>query len=154
LEKWKWLTKENAFILLFGGILLLVIVWPGEKKESARQVETIREEERMSYGEDYKQEVERELAAILSEVEGAGEVRVMIMLEGSSEKMQKKEGGIWDTGEAVVTMVKNPKITGALILYAGDGTRQSEITVTITEAVMNLLGLSANEVKVAKMNKK
>lgn len=149
-EKWKWLTKENVFILILGGILLLVIAWPSEKKGTA-SVETAaanKEEQRDANG--YKQQVEKELSGMLSQMEGAGEVQVMLMLEGGYESVENGMTGIWENTNKRECMVKNPKITGALVLYGGS--REKE--VEITEAVMKLLGLDANEVEVVKMKKK
>lgn len=148
-EKWKWLTKENVLILILGGILLLVIAWPEEKKGMEIKENATQTTEKQKDATAYKEQVEKELSEMLSQMEGAGKVQVMLMLEGGYESVEKGTAGIWENTNGKESLVRNPKITGALVLYDGSaGTK-----VVLTEAVMKLLGLDANEVEVIKMKK-
>ncbi len=63
-EKWK-MNKQQLVILLCLGILLLVIAIPTEEAEDERQSSSL----------------EERLEKILSEIEGIGEVHVMITLD-------------------------------------------------------------------------
>lgn len=149
----KGVTKENVLMLLIGGILLLIIAWPEKTKNIAaftQEIETGMERE--TDPEEYKKRIEQQLSELLSQMEGAGEVKVMLMLEGGYEKVEEQEGSLWESQTPSVSVIHNPRITGALILCQGEG--KGDVTVLITEAVMNVLGLDANEVMVIKMKKK
>lgn len=90
----------KRLVLLFGsGVLLLLLCMPDsfledvtgtKKKKETQQEERVAEEETSS-GEDYVSRMENRLKAILSKVEGAGDVEVMITLSESSEKVALKD---------------------------------------------------------------
>ena len=76
----KNLKKDQLLILLLAGILLMVIAVPaGKTKEHASSA---------SDGNTY---LEDRLSRILSQIEGAGEVKVMITLKSSAEKVLDKD---------------------------------------------------------------
>lgn len=90
----------KRLVLLFGsGVLLLLLCMPdsflgdvtgAEKKKEKQQEETTAGAENSS-GEDYISRMENRLKTILSKVEGAGEVEVMITLSESGEKVALKD---------------------------------------------------------------
>lgn len=114
-KKWKGkLTKDNFLILFLVGILLMVIVWPVEKKEESgtsksgqwdsetailsRQSEAVqsavpdrngntREDELLSYAAS----MESALEELLKTMDGVGKVRVMVTLESSCEAVVEKD---------------------------------------------------------------
>ena len=90
-EKMK-INKENACILILIGILCLVVVWPTSKKDSKSSAETLLDNTgtRMEDETDmdtslnlYIENQEVRLKNILSQIEGAGEVQVMIRASAS-----------------------------------------------------------------------
>jgi stage III sporulation protein AG len=97
LEKYhlkKWFKRDNLFVMVLVGILLVIIVLPVNEKgnggteahvqESSKEklsAEPVQEEELYTYA-SY---LERELEEILTQMKGVGKVAVMITLEGSRE---------------------------------------------------------------------
>lgn len=94
----KNLRKDQLLILLLTGILLMVIAVPaGKKKEnmsSASNDNTGKSVNGTSAGTDeeaYTAYLEDRLSRTLSQIEGAGEVKVMITLKSSVEKVLDKD---------------------------------------------------------------
>ena len=112
--------KDQLLILVLVGLLLAVIAIPVEKKGTADEISGEREmnsgmmgnssgsgnssvddnlESGMSDGEDeplsdlekYEAQTEQKLEELLSTVDGAGQVRVMLTWEGSSERQVEKD---------------------------------------------------------------
>lgn len=94
----KNLRKDQLLIMLLTGILLMVIAVPaGKKKEnmsSASNDNTGKSVNGTSAGTDeeaYTAYLEDRLSRTLSQIEGAGEVKVMITLKSSAEKVLDKD---------------------------------------------------------------
>ncbi|MGN1166252.1 MAG: stage III sporulation protein AG [Lachnospiraceae bacterium] len=89
------IRKDQLMILLLVGVLFLVITIPtgNEKKEN----NNTEDQNKSGSGEsglteqEYVSYMERQLEEILSQMEGAGEVKVMITLKESSEKVIEKD---------------------------------------------------------------
>lgn len=101
LASWKKkLTKENMAILALLGILLMVIALPVKKTENAGDEtglsdtgsDTMKtsETEKDDGDGSYTQEVENRLEALLSSMDGVGEVKVMVTLSSSVEQVVEK----------------------------------------------------------------
>lgn len=96
----KKLTKENMAILALLGILLMVIALPVKKTENAGDEtglsdtgsDTMKtsETEKDDGDGSYTQEVENRLEALLSSMDGVGEVKVMVTLSSSVEQVVEK----------------------------------------------------------------
>ena len=94
----KNLKKDQLLILLLAGILLMVIAVPaGKTKEHASSAsdgntgKTVRGTSDGRDEEAYTTYLEDRLSRILSQIEGAGEVKVMITLKSSAEKVLDKD---------------------------------------------------------------
>lgn len=97
----KKLTKENMAILALLGILLMVIALPVKKTENAGDEtglsdtgsDTMKtsETEKDDGDGSYTQEVENRLEALLSSMDGVGEVKVMVTLSSSVEQVVEKD---------------------------------------------------------------
>ena len=91
----KNLRKDQLLILLLTGILLMVIAVPaGKKKEnmsSASNDNTLNGTSAGTDEETYTAYLEDRLNRTLSQIEGAGEVKVMITLKSSAEKVLDKD---------------------------------------------------------------
>lgn len=106
-----------------------------------------------------------DLAAILSKIEGAGRVEVMLSLETSSEKdyqlnrdesisasqrittvtvtdAQRNEAGL-------VSKTNAPVYRGAIVVC--DGADNPEVHLSVVDAVSNITGLRSNQISVVKM---
>lgn len=86
--KAKKIKKDQFFIILLSGVLLLVIAIPtGKKEEKAAEEETQTQMQQQGEGEDdsvesYTERMEERLETVLASMEGVGCVKVMITLEG------------------------------------------------------------------------
>ena len=144
---WK-LNKEKLIFLFCSGLLLFIIALPtgnGEKEEkTAGQMQEIKTQEAgtaVSDGDsEYEKELEDRIRAILSQVEGVGEVDVMVVLKSSEEKVFHVD----KTMSSSVTEESEPDGTQRL-------SRQQEsaaVKAEISEAMEALFGLPAHKIKV------
>ena len=163
--------KYPALILLIGVFLVL---WPSgsvEHTHTAVQA-TDASAERGQEDEDYRAQIERELSALLSQVEGAGRVKVMLTLktgpssryqtdrsvsssrDGEKESQSTEErtvmigrGSAYD--EPAVVSTAYPVFQGALIV--AEGGADPSVRYQLFAAVASLLGLGADQITVVKM---
>lgn len=156
LKKYKYV----AAVLLLGFVLLL---WPsGEKEEAPKQTEETRDDA------TYAAQVEARLEEMLTKVDGAGEVEVMLTLQsgartiyqtdtqtdtdGERSSVERKtvilsEGSAYD--EAAVSEVYYPQFQGALIVC--EGADSASVRLKLIEAVTALTGLGSDRITVVKM---
>ena len=170
-EKWKlqW-TKacvtlgKYKFVLLTVVVGLVLLLWPASsEKESVPAAvtaapQTIQEQ---------SAELERRLEEVLSEVDGAGEVRVILTLKGGprqvlaqdadtsagGEEMESSLSTVIvskgsGTEEAVVIQQLSPQYQGALVVCSGGDV--PEVRLRLVEAVSALTGLGADKISVCK----
>ena len=80
--------QNKWILLLLAGLLLLVLALPvsGPKEQETEGTKKETEVE-----EDYASQAEEKLERILTQMEGAGKVKVMITLSSSSEKVVEKD---------------------------------------------------------------
>lgn len=192
LASWKKkLTKENMAILALLGILLMVIALPVKKTENAGDEtglsdtgsDTMKtsETEKGDGDGSYTQEVENRLEALLSSMDGVGEVKVMVTLSSSMEQMVEKDvpysmdttketdsaGGSRDVvnskqEETTVYVTdqagnKTPYISKTLepaiegVTVVAQGGGNAVVQKNITDVIQALFGVEAHKIKVVKM---
>lgn len=157
-----------AALLVLGLVLLAVsgITDGGETKETMSETTEISES-------DYAERLEERLTSILSSIDGAGRVRVMVTLESGSEDIylqdndygenidpsgkssrESKDKYVIIDGEneerGIVVRVREPQIRGVAVVCDGAGSQT--VCRQIVETVTALLGVSSVQVSVAKMN--
>lgn len=167
----------NLFIILIIGIILLITanIFLGQKdrKEIDNPVDINLEEMSMA-DMDYSVFLERKLEEILMELKGVGQVKVMITLEDTMEKIPAfntstnnevtseidSQGGTReisreDMDSQVVTgadgglmVLKEVKPTVRGVIVIAEGAEDMEIKETLYEAVKTVLGISGNKVEV------
>ncbi|MBO4420157.1 MAG: stage III sporulation protein AG [Oscillospiraceae bacterium] len=162
--------KYPALILLIG---ILLVLLPAHQKEAAvpESPETSEAESGFSEG-DYRARMEQELSELLSQVEGAGRVKVMLTLkmgpaaryqtdrsvsssrEGEKESQSSEErtvmigrGSAYD--EPAVVSTAYPVFQGALVV--AEGGADPSVRYQLSAAVAALLGLGADQITVVKM---
>ena len=127
-------------ILLLLGLLLTVIALPVSNKTDSSSTEEKSSPffTDASYEEQTAQRslLEEKLEELLSQVEGVGKVRVVLM---TGE--QKDGSSFYSSG--------NQAVTGVLI--AAEGADNSVVSRNIVEAVMALFQVEAHKIKVMKM---
>lgn len=181
----KNLKKDQLLILFLAGVLLLVIALPvgkeEEKQENTESNMQIRTENILADSDDYISYQERHLEQILSQMDGVGEVTVMITLKSSSEKVVEKDveensetvtesdsqGGARTTqnrsrGETTVydggTENQNPYISKEIspqvegVVVVAQGGENSVVKQNITEAVQALFGIDTHKIRIMKKN--
>ena len=131
---------------------LLLLLWPtGSKRETART-------ETASAGFSLA-ETEEKLAALLRQIDGAGEVRVMLTLADGGEAVYQVDETIRDDGREeqtvladkapVLVQTRQPKFLGAVVVC--EGAERAAVKLAVTEAVASLTGLGSGKITVVKM---
>lgn len=152
--------KYVVFVMLVGLVLLLL---PDAKDDSDVQTQLLSAAE-----EDFSVEaLEEKLEKTLAEIDGAGEVRVMLtvqsgmkrvlaqdksMEQGDSSVQQEIENVVISAGsgvqETVLIQQIYPQFQGALVVAAGGG--DPTVKLRLTEAVSALTGLGADKISICK----
>lgn len=182
----KKLRKDQILILLLAGILLLVIAIPvpkntdettGNRSSSAgEQIQSMDSDVDLAYI-DY---LEKHLAASLSQIDGAGDVDVMITLKSSTEKIIEKDqnqqtetvtesdsqGGTRTTSnlsheESTIyedhsDSTKEPYVSKTItpqvegVLVIASGGGQAVVKESITDAVRALFDIDTHKIRIVK----
>ena len=162
------IKKDKWLIILLVGLLLVVIAMPVSDIKS----DQTQDEQQMQKAENASEDT---YADALAKVEGVGNVKVMITLASSSEKVVEKDqemtsevqegenGGknisssetaVYANGNGEETpYVKqelSPRIEGVLVI--ADGGDNAIVIENITEAVQALFGVDTHKIKVMKHN--
>ena len=116
-----------------------------------------------SYQDDYASILESKLSKVLSEVDGAGKVSVIITVESGMETVLAMETVTTETangteivetpivvnGKTVVLKELFPKITGVLIV--AEGASSISVLNKIQQATMSLLDVDINNIEILTM---
>lgn len=200
LEKWleekdlkKWFRKDNLIVLILAGVLLVIIALPtkdsggteGLQAEGETTAEELPEDradipDAAGSDEEYARQMEQRLREILSQMEGVGQVRVMITLKSSQELVVEKEqpylrsstnendaqGGNRSVNQLETEdntvyrtdgSVSEPYVIKTLppqiegVVVVAEGAGSGTVNRTIVEMVQALFGVEAHKVKVVKM---
>lgn len=146
-------SRVIILILIFS-LLTVFFLLLSAPKESAATVKS----------DDYVETLENKLSSVLSKINGAGKVAVMITVESGMETVLATKTSVTETngktiteetplivGGKTVTLKENyPKIVGVLIIAEGAG----NITVMrkIQEATLSVLDVSLKQVEILSMN--
>ncbi len=165
--------KKNKYVLLvlLAGIILLILPSTGGSGES--ESDAAEDVLRMDFS---LSEIERRLQDILADISGAGDVRVMLSVQNSGERIlasdsqtsQSTSGGDEDgekdreenqtsvviskgsgIDDVVTLQYVYPEFTGAVIV--AEGADSASVRLDLTEAVQAVTGLDSSQIKVVKM---
>lgn len=160
------LGKKTLLVMfagLLGIILLIVSELLPEKTAENKKNEDI---SGTSY-EQYAENIEEKLSALISQIDGAGEAKVMVTLECSDESVYAREQKSEDGGETnkyednyiivktdngeegMLLKVTQPKIRGVAIVCRGGNSPQ--VRQSITDTVTAVLDISSARVNIAAM---
>lgn len=181
-KSWKKWDKSQWTVVILAGILLMVVAIPTESKNKEPPVETVGQETADSDSrENYARELEGRLEQVLSKIQGAGRVEVMVILEDYGESVVEKDmdrntsqnvqggenasGSTQKSEEINVETVYQDKEEGkspfvgsektpkiAGVLVVAQGADVTSVKQNISEAVMALFQIDVNRIKVVKMN--
>lgn len=158
----KQFLQKNRILLGLFLLGLLLALLPGKKTE-AEQTDTRQAELQFD-----RAETQQELEQILSGIEGAGRVRLMLTLATGEKTIYQTDNRSTvsaddttrdvqtvfrqtgsSTKEPLVQSVLCPQYQGALVVC--DGAELASVRLAITQAVSNLTGLGSNKIAVVKM---
>lgn len=163
--------KFKIFILIFIAIIAFVLLFgSGNLKQ-----ETIKTQTTSTYKYlttlDYCAELERKLESLLSSIDGAGNVSVMVTVDGSpeivyandkDEMISSNSSGttsssnssspiiveVNGTDSALILTEKLPEVKGVIVVSSG--AKNVAVKIGILEAVSTLLNIDSNKVSVLK----
>ena len=155
------LGRYKYMLLVIGvGILLLLVPFSNETESEPNKTTVVEED----FSVDA---LENQLEEILAEIEGAGQVNVMLTVESGTKRviaqdarMEQKSDSMQrefetvvissgtGTQETVLIQQIYPKFQGALIVAEGGG--DPSVQLKLTEAVAALTGLGADKISVCK----
>lgn len=187
LEKLRHMRKDQLLIFFLVGVLLLVIALPAgtkEKEKDSGRDEIGGEEEVGIQAEeqDYARYLERRLEETLSQLDGAGNVRVMVTLQSSAQKIVEKDtqgerdaiteedsqGGrrtSENTSHQETTVYEGageksqePYVSKELtprvegVVVLAEGGENALVKRNITEAIQALFGIDTHKIRIMKKN--
>lgn len=187
LEKLRHMRKDQLLIFFLVGVLLLVIALPAgtkEKEKDSGRNEIGGEEEVGNQAEeqDYARYLERRLEETLSQLDGAGNVRVMVTLQSSAQKIVEKDtqgerdaiteedsqGGRRTSEntshqettvyEGVGEKSQEPYVSKELtprvegVVVLAEGGENALVKRNITEAIQALFGIDTHKIRIMKKN--
>ncbi len=145
LEKKKWTGKDLMIVIVIIGVLIAVLFIPTGAKKENDFTEIQASVSEGSFAEtslEYEEELELRLEEILSQMEGVGEVEVMITLKPSTK---------FEESSFTYTAQKSyPEVEGVLVVSQGGD--NSSVNLAITEAIQALFGIDVHKIKIVKMN--
>lgn len=108
---------------------------------------------------EYAAQLEKQLEAVISQIEGAGKTRVMVTVKSTvsyeyatddsySESKHESEIVIIGSDEALIKRIDNPEVAGVLVIC--DGGDSAVIKEKILKAVATVLDISSNKVYITK----
>lgn len=139
------------------GLVLLAI--PEWLPQESPQPEAIAEEA-LPNSEEYAVQLQKRLEELISQVEGAGEAKVMVTIACGEENVYATDSQTASDGansishvlldhEGLVETVQNPRVLGVAVVCEGGG--EAAVQNQICELVEALTGVGANHITVAKM---
>ena len=157
ISKIKGNKKVQYFIIAILFVLLIIILFFFNKTDNKDTSEN-------SYSiENYINSLENKLSNVLSQVEGAGKVEVVISVDSGMENVLATEKIIKDTqygeesvetpiivnGNTVIIKELYPKIKGVLIV--SEGAKNINVMRRIQEATVSLLDIDLNQIEILTM---
>lgn len=148
--QWVGKYKFLLLILLIGVALMLI---PGKSEETEQTQPTAQTAPQVSLAE--------ELEDILSNIQGAGRVQVMLTQNSSEQTVYQtdvpsadRQDTVIVTGQdreqtGLVQQVLSPTYRGAIVLC--QGADSASVCLAITQAVSKVTGLDASQISVLKM---
>lgn len=158
--------KKSVVIIIIGivGVILLVIseLVPGKTDEPSET------DAKLSVSDcaDYEKSIEERLESLISQINGAGAVRVMVTLDSTAESVyaqeEKESGGENRSFENQYVIIKNengeeailikttrPQVRGVAVVCSGGGS--AVVRQNITDTLTAVLGISSARVSITAM---
>ncbi|MCI8422088.1 MAG: stage III sporulation protein AG [Lawsonibacter sp.] len=162
IQRWKgvWGKYRYALLVLAAGVVLMLLPGSGGKVPDPSP-------DLAAQTEDFDLDAfEKKLAQALSQVEGAGQVQVVLTLDSGSRQVlaqDRKQEGAGAGSSTVVTVGRGsgtqevvplqtlaPSFRGALVVCPGGGA--APVRLRLTEAVSALTGLTSDKISICQGN--
>lgn len=159
---WKSLGRYKFVLLVILVGIVLLLLPDSEKTQKSQESLTVNTEEDFSV-----EALEEKLERTLSEIDGAGEVRVMLTVESGMKRvlaqdasLDQEESAVQRETETVVISTGSgtqdvvliqqiyPQFQGALVVSTGGD--DPAVRLKLTEAVAALTGLGADKISICK----
>ncbi|MCM1299628.1 MAG: hypothetical protein NC203_03390 [Firmicutes bacterium] len=131
--------EKGAKVIFAVGIALIIAIFlfsiSGEKSKKSQ--DTVSSEAFVSEIDQYEQKLEERVKEIVSNIQGTGDIHVMITLEKTEENLYGKK-------DSSVSAVLTPTVKGAVIVCSGS--KDAVVKEKVSEAVCKALGISAARV--------
>lgn len=143
---------SNKYALIILAVGLILLLWPSGKESGSDAPSKASE---LSVPAFSLRDEEERLAQQLTKIKGAGQVSVLLSVEGSVRREPAESGEELlvigqGSGEKVVDLYYvNPTYMGAVIVCQGAG--QPAVRLEITRAVAAFTGLGADAIRVIEM---
>lgn len=152
--------EKRSIILAVVGILLMCLILLSSFFDTGKTENNDTKAYTEAYEENgYVAELERKLTDIISSIEGAGRVKVMITLENSEENVyaidineSKNEYVLIKTSSdegGLLLKIIQPKVRGVAIVC--DGGEVGKVKMSILDATCSAMGISSSKVSISKM---
>lgn len=145
----------GIYILLLAGVVLLSLSSISKDNDGGGEAKEIPAPAASS---DYISELEERLESILSAIDGAGQVEVMLVAQNSGSAQVEKDISDGDSktvvvskqgsSEALIVAQNTPSVRGAIIVARGAG--NDKVKADLAEAASAALGVGIHRVKVYK----
>lgn len=161
--KKRWNEYKYVLLVLAIGVLLLALPHGSSNEESSREKAECKNDE------EWLQSVEKEMESVLSRIDGAGKLSLMLTVERGKQSQLAKDRSITHRGDeasestetvivsegssqqsAVTTTADYPLFRGCIVVCEGGNV--ASVRLAITEAVSALTGLSSDKITVVKGN--
>lgn len=143
--------RASLAVLLGAAAMFLILLselWP-QQKPTAQAVTS------GTAALEYQQQLEKRLAELISQIDGAGKCIVMITLESGEEKVyatdtlsgqtqSQSTHVLLDDGSALEQTVYLPKVSGAAVICDGGG--DIRVAARVTELLGALLDIPSNRI--------
>ena len=144
---------KYVLIILLAGLVLLLLPTGSKAKAKTTQASTVSEQTQTQA----IQAEEQRLTQLLQQINGAGQVQVLLSYRCSAEReLATDDAGeptIISAGggaqEAVELKTVSPQYLGAVVVC--DGADSASVRLAIIQAVSSLTGLGSNKIAVVKM---
>jgi len=151
----QWLGKYRYVLLvLLVGLVLMLLPTHKETTETAPTVSP----------PSQKRDIREELVSILGQIEGVGDVRVMLTVAAGEKTLYQTDADISENASRIETVIVTdanraevgliqqidpPTYLGAIVVCKGAG--NAAVRLAVVEAVSRVTGLGADRISVLKM---
>ena len=179
--KFKNIGIDKWILLAAAGVLLVIVSLPVKAEDREEQVSVVGPTAEIQNDAAYRKSVEENLEALLSEINGAGKVSVMITWESTAEKViqedsvyeknknsqegednrrveneeiRNQQNSVYITdenGNQIPYVVKELTPSVSGIAVVAEGGKNPQVAAAIIEVVEALFELPANKVAVSEM---